>query len=556
MNKLKESGIFYKRVLFAFILVIILILTLFAAYRYAIPMEGIPDPQVKRMDSGWYYENGDRLSPLEQLPCNLSYEDDRLYMVHDLTDEELQKSDVLAMQTRYQSIRVWADDRLIYEAAQGKEFALSSMWHFVPAEKYLDASKLRVELVKYDGNSDWQLFSVLQDHPDAILMYLLKTHLPIILVWICCMLFTLLLLFIIVLMAIRRIEGIRIVLSLASFIFLSGTWILLDSKVTTVNGGNFALTYFFSYCVFYLLPVPLLFYFLIMRKTKNRVLRYLIWISAANTGIWMLMHILGIVSIQKTAWTVHLVIITFLIVFLKDFLRKDVRYEEKRPFCTFWGILLIFAIALASILMYHMNLLPPTNSAVLYVWGLLTLILCMTVDTVMIFERIWREKQSIEIYRQLATKDSMSRLANRNAYELRMRELVAHPPAEVCFIIFDIDRMKKINDTYGHHVGDQVIFLVAGCLEDIFGDCGDCYRIGGDEFCVILTSSTDVSLKLREFDGLVASRNKNDFPVSVSYGWEQRKFEREKIVTLNDIIELKTNSDKKLYLNKKSGRRN
>ena len=541
-----------KRAVFACLLLAVVCLTLAASFRYSTILNGIPDPEVERMDSGWFYEDGGSLVALAQLPCSLDLDSDTLYLIHDISDTVQHPGDVLAVQTRYQSIRVWADQTLIYEAAQGREHALSSMWHFIPEDQYSDASAIRIELQKYDQKAGWELFEILRDHPDAIGMYLLSEHLSTILVWLCCLLFTLLLAFIILFMTIRKIAGIPPVMALAAFVFLSGTWILLDSKVTTVAGGNYALTYFLSYCVFYLLPIPLLFYFQLMLELKNPFVRCLIWITAGNAGLWMLLHLLGIVSIQSTAISVHLIIVAFLAIFVWTALRKKGPRPQKRLVCTFWGISAIFAAALVSIILYHADLLPPTNSALLYAWGIFALILCMVMDTVAMFGRVWKEKQYIEIYRQLATQDSMTRLANRNAYELRLRELAAAPPGEIVFILFDIDRMKDINDTYGHHVGDQVISFTAQCIYEVFGSSGGCYRIGGDEFCVILTNFDGIPQKLQQFDDLIHSWNKSSFLMSVSYGWEKRYFEEGTPIAVKDIIDLKTASDRNLYKDKKA----
>lgn len=542
----KQKGIF---LLLGILLV--LFLTLAAAIRFYTPLNGMPDTELKRLDSNWFYEDGSSQLPLEQLPCSLHSTADTLYLVHSLSDVSCLPEEVLTFQTRYQSIRVWADDQLIYEAAQGKEHALSSMWHFIPAKECQGSSWLRVELVKYDQNPEWDLFSVFLDHPDSILVHIFRMHMPTILVWACCTLFTLLLVCVIVFMAIQKIAGISSILALASFIFLSGTWILLDSKITTLGGGNYALTYFLSYCAFYLLPVPLFQYFRLMLGRKSRFLWYLSWITAANAAVWMLLHLMGIVSIRNTAFTVHILILLFVFVSIADLVHNIKKQRSKRLACTFWGTIFIFVSAVISIILYCAGLLPPTNSAVLYAWTLLILILCMIMDAVFMFGRLWTEKQYINRYRQLAVEDSMTSLGNRNAYELRLQKIVSDPPDELSFIFFDIDNMKEINDTYGHHVGDQVIFLTAECIQEVFGHSKNCYRIGGDEFCVLLTSSKDISKQLQRFDKLIQTRNVNPFPVSVSYGWEKRFFEAGKAVTIEDIIELKVASDKNLYRQKK-----
>lgn len=57
-------------------------------------------------------------------------------------------------------------------------------------------------------------------------------------------------------------------------------------------------------------------------------------------------------------------------------------------------------------------------------------------------------------------------------------------------ILFDLDDLKKINDTHGHAVGDEAIKKAFDILNEIFKDYGECYRIGGDEFaCLYLNNS-------------------------------------------------------------------
>ena len=538
-----------KRILFFLILAVAALLPLAAALRYNTPLSGLPSVPVGRLDSGWLYRDVSGLQPLAQLPYELALEGNALELVRDLKDVALSPGDVLVFQTRYQSIRMWADGRLIYEAAQGKEHALSSMWHCVASPAWDGASSLRVELVKYDAGAPWEIPSVLLDHPDAIRLYLFHVYMPAILVWLCCMLFTVLLVFILLFfLATGKREGMALVASLAAFIFLSGMWILLDCKVTTLAGGNYALTYFFSYCVFYLLPVPLLLYFQLILEMKSKPLRYLVWIASVNAGLWMLLHLLNLVSLRTTAITVHALIVSFVAVFAWEFFHNAENRRKRRLVYTFWGIVLMFAIALVSITLYYAGLLRPTNNAMLYAWALPVLILCMTMDAVAMVGGLWRERQYIQLYRQLAIQDSMTALGNRNAYELRLRELVADPPEELSFIIFDIDQMKEINDTYGHQAGDQAIALAAQCIREVFASRGDCYRIGGDEFCAILAQSREIPAKLRQFDELLQTRSQGHLPVRVSYGWETQRLKGKK--TMADIVALKTAADKKLYREK------
>ena len=58
-------------------------------------------------------------------------------------------------------------------------------------------------------------------------------------------------------------------------------------------------------------------------------------------------------------------------------------------------------------------------------------------------------------------------------------------------IVFDIDNFKQVNDTYGHLTGDQCLEIIAACMKKAYSRDGFCYRIGGDEFCVLLDAHAD-----------------------------------------------------------------
>ena len=56
-------------------------------------------------------------------------------------------------------------------------------------------------------------------------------------------------------------------------------------------------------------------------------------------------------------------------------------------------------------------------------------------------------------------------------------------------IVFDVDNFKQVNDCYGHLQGDACLAAIAACLKKAYARCGYCYRIGGDEFCVLLKNT-------------------------------------------------------------------
>ena len=86
---------------------------------------------------------------------------------------------------------------------------------------------------------------------------------------------------------------------------------------------------------------------------------------------------------------------------------------------------------------------------------------------------------------RLAFRDELTNLPSRRALEERLSGL--GPRYTIAMV--DVDHFKQFNDTHGHHIGDQVLKLVAARLAEIEGG-GTAYRYGGEEFCILFADRT------------------------------------------------------------------
>ena len=94
-----------------------------------------------------------------------------------------------------------------------------------------------------------------------------------------------------------------------------------------------------------------------------------------------------------------------------------------------------------------------------------------------------------EQLRYLADHDALTGLLNRRQFEREVSEQVgrAHRYGELStLLMIDIDGFKKINDTYGHRVGDRALKAIAVALKRRLRDTDQVARVGGDEFAVLL----------------------------------------------------------------------
>jgi|GEM_PF-3943490 len=105
-----------------------------------------------------------------------------------------------------------------------------------------------------------------------------------------------------------------------------------------------------------------------------------------------------------------------------------------------------------------------------------------------------------ERMRELAYRDGLTGLANRRSLEERLDLELKHARrarARLGVLFLDLDGFKKINDTYGHRAGDELLVAVAGRLSAALREVDTVARISGDEFCVLvpeLSERDDVAL--------------------------------------------------------------
>ena len=166
-------------------------------------------------------------------------------------------------------------------------------------------------------------------------------------------------------------------------------------------------------------------------------------------------------------------------------------------------------------------------------------------------------RASIEIKNKelsfLATRDPMTNCFNRRAFYEYLNEKfdgVRSSDSEYSCIMADIDFFKKVNDTYGHSVGDDVIKMAAASLTKMVRDVDIVARFGGEEFCVLLpTASIDqayiIAERCRE-EILAASCG--DVKVTASFGVTSIR------LGASTPAELVQQADEALYYSKQNGR--
>jgi len=160
---------------------------------------------------------------------------------------------------------------------------------------------------------------------------------------------------------------------------------------------------------------------------------------------------------------------------------------------------------------------------------------------------------------QDSEQDTLTGLHNRRKLERQLTALLASrlggrrradDEGDVYVAVLDLDKFKRVNDTYGHLIGDEVLLTFANLLRLSLRDHDFCYRYGGEEFIVILQKVDDAQAAM-VFDRLRTRIEAHAFPqvgqVTVSVGYT--RIDKQGLPT--QIIE---EADKALYYAKEHGR--
>lgn len=102
------------------------------------------------------------------------------------------------------------------------------------------------------------------------------------------------------------------------------------------------------------------------------------------------------------------------------------------------------------------------------------------------YNRIFEENlETQRLIRHEAEHDALTDLLNRSSFDKALA-LYSQGSINFALILVDVDRFKSVNDTYGHAVGDEILRRVAKRLKESFRSTDYVFRIGGDEFAVLM----------------------------------------------------------------------
>lgn len=268
-------------------------------------------------------------------------------------------------------------------------------------------------------------------------------------------------------------------------------------------------------------------------------------------GFHVQQEIVGIVMIAIMFFLSFVALITG--IYLKHFKLNSTRFLNIAAFLALSGIWFLSDSALAQEYTSFPALtgMIPFYGTIFEVGVLIFEQLLLTSIFVNLVEQA-KTRSELEVYERLLKEDRMTGINNRTAFEEQLQDIEDHAQDydNAALIFMDVDGLKNTNDLYGHNAGDELIISAALCIKNVFATYGKCYRIGGDEFCVLIFDSIEnVDELLKQMDQEIVKYNRNNrYYLSIARGVSFLKDTEGKQKKISDW---KYEADQDMYCNKK-----
>jgi two-component system cell cycle response regulator len=133
---------------------------------------------------------------------------------------------------------------------------------------------------------------------------------------------------------------------------------------------------------------------------------------------------------------------------------------------------------------------------------------------------VHENNELLEASREEALTDHLTGLGNRRALINDLGAALEQPGPDVheTLVLFDLDGFKHYNDSFGHPAGDALLHRLASRLQNEIGDAGTTYRMGGDEFCLLASTSPEDGAALAQRGVAALSDRGEGFEVGCSLG--------------------------------------
>jgi diguanylate cyclase (GGDEF)-like protein len=279
----------------------------------------------------------------------------------------------------------------------------------------------------------------------------------------------------------------RALIDLILFMLTTGVWIVGDSKLLLIISRNVAANTIITYNALILFPIFLVMFVSEMVEHRLPFLDVLPALFLLDDLVMMLGYLTHSFSPYQCLDSVHILMGISMLLGVGGSVWDVKKNKNAEMIKLLAGFTCFGLFGVLSIVQYRVSRV--SNYPMYCCIGLLIFMLFIIWAASGKLYRIMDQNASAQAYQKLAYLDVMTGMGNRAAFVKAQSELSAE--ISVGLAIMDINNLKYTNDHYGHQAGDEMICSAAACIDRAFGANGRVYRIGGDEFAVIVKNATE-----------------------------------------------------------------
>ena len=487
------------------------------------PIGSVYDDNMADFSSGWLDENGD-----EAVIFGItSPPDSEFVFQRSLKGSEFSNGN-LCFITRNVIFSIYIDEELIYDfhpslgGYYGK--AYGDYIHTAAFPAFSDERVLSIRGTVLTAN-EWTGFDeVVIQSSGAYISNIARANTPQFITFLLTFDFGAILFILGVIEHIRRVDMMETVY-LGVITMLLSLWTNSSSRILQIITGNSAMLRLLDYTVLCLVTAPIVIFVASFTKNqKNIFVRIYVGMYILNFLFQAITIPLGLFDYHDILPIDHLMIVlgAVLVVYLviKAIRKKTIDRSQRAYLIT--AIAVIVCSGMVDMVRYYADRVTDTAFAtrigLLFFVGILTVYEFRQLITAQIKSR------ETEVMQRLAMEDTLTGLHNRTAFTYYEKELISQSEGKLLFIHLDVNYLKKVNDTYGHAEGDRHIMAAARVIRESFGAHGQCFRVGGDEFFVIMDGKdclADYQGELPKFKAMQAEYNEKEkppVPLSIAHG--------------------------------------
>ncbi len=292
---------------------------------------------------------------------------------------------------------------------------------------------------------------------------------------------------------------------LGLFTIYFAIWSTMETQVPALMFGREIMCNQITFMSLKLMVLPIVCFIQVVYQMKGSRL----WNGFAFMGILdfaasFVFQFFGWADYRETIWVTHLIGISIIfaamisggsILFKR---RKEIFAWKRRVYINIIGICIIGGSMLMDALNYYYGFYD--DVAAFSRVGCLLFVLILTVQFLDVSMGLIEAGKKAEIIREEAETDGLTMLKNRRVFEADFQGIPEHKFEKCAIAMFDLNNLKKVNDLFGHGMGDCYIITGSEIIRDVFGEFGEIYRIGGDEFCLISERITSRVFQEKEED--------------------------------------------------------